>query len=497
MKKSFSIVLAVLMLLSVLSLVSCGDKTDPSVTTQAPAVNTENNPGEVTTAAITFPEKNYNDETFTVYFRDHAASSYKGFYIIPEEDTGDIIDSQAEKRNMMVEEKYHIKFVAKEATNPTSTLSKDISGNEVNYDIILDQRNKIKDYALKGLFFDFNKLDIDYSNPWWDSNCAKQYAIQNKLFFMVNDVSVSNIAGCRFYYFNKAVLEDFKLKSPYEYAASNEWTLDNFLNLVKGVNSPGDSENFGIYGLVNESGANLNHTLTGVGCFKSALDKDGNITCSLLDKDVMERASDYFDKMNAVFNDKTICLTMDEAHTQDSANAGSMNKYDHSRYLFSQGHFLFTQSSMNGTVNFGEMPRGYGVVMNPKYNPDQPAYYHMMDANANIWCVPKEDIYADRERLAVIMDYWAYCSTGTVMEAYYELTMKTKRASDPTAAEMLDTIKASIVYFPTDIYSCSSIGDLITNASKNGFTDGVLKTSQKAIEAQLKSFNTSIGKLKD
>ena len=43
------------------------------------------------------------------------------------------------------------------------------------------------------------------------------YEIGGKLFIMANDTSVSNLAGARFFFFNKNLVKDYQLTSPHTY----------------------------------------------------------------------------------------------------------------------------------------------------------------------------------------------------------------------------------------------------------------------------------------
>ena len=83
------------------------------------------------------------------------------------------------------------------------------------------------------------------------------------------------------------------------------------------------------------------------------------------------------------------------------------------------------------------------------------------------------------------------------MEAFYELTLKTKRATDPTAAEMLDTVKASICYPISDIFATGNytitVGDLINLAAAKGVSLA-WKTYSKTIP---KSIDRVVGKVRE
>ena len=489
-RKALCFLLAALMCLSVFALASCGNAKGGGDQTTAAVVNGDS---ENQTAADTGPEfkkADYCGDTFGVYMRGSTASYYPGFYIFCPENATDLVNEQAQIRNQIVEDRYNIKFEFRETGSPQDSMKNDLAGGEVPYDVVLAQRNCLSGLAYAGLLRNFLDLDIDYDTEWWDANAASTYTYDGKLFTMPNDVSVSNLAGCRFWYFHKGVVKNFNLKSPHEFVAENQWTLDNFFSLVRSVSAPGADGQFGIYGLSNEEGSVRNHMLTGIGSFRVEVNGEGDIVCNI-GTDYAEKTQDFFDKLKAVVTDSTICLDFGTARSLDSANQSKYgDQYYHVRALFSQGHFLFTQTSMLGAIQtFEDSEDGVSPVMNPKYNSDQPTYYHQIDPNAIIWCLPKS-ADADLGQLSNVLDFWAYTSKSTVMESFYELVMKTKRANDAQTAEMYDIIKSTIKYYITDTFSVD-VGSFIT-AAYNGSVASAWATMSRKLPRDLKAVQDKI-----
>ena len=453
------------------------------------------------TVALTEPEfsdAKYGGSDFTVYMRTHKAANYPGRYIVPDEGESDVISQEAVRRNLMVEERYEISLNAVEVNDPYKTISNDIKGGDPGYDICLDRRNKLGPIVFEGCLVNLNRLDVDFKRPWWDGHAYDSYSYGGKIYVMPNDVSISNLGGVEFFYFNKEVLENFGVASPYDYAARNEWTLDNFIKTVKSVSAPGAEGQIGVYGLVAELRPDTNYMLVGCGVPWIETDSDGNIDCGICTT-YADRTQTFVEKLKAVTGDKTVCQTYDEAVARDPAGSGSYSdKYSHARGLFAQGHFLYVHANMNdGAYEFLDMTKGFGVIMNPKFDENQKEYYHKMDTNCVIWAVPASDS-VDLERVAAVTDYWAYVSTSTVMESYYELTLKTKRASDPVAAEVLDTVKGSICYYLTDLYGNSTIdiGGMVESAA-SGNVSRAAKTLGRGVTSGLKKMKTQLEDLPD
>ena len=489
-KRILSALLALLMTaLSLTAAVSCAQGKVPETTTAAG--QTDGTPDESTEPGETepqFSDAKYGGAEWKIYMRDQTNANYASLYVVPPENASDVISQEAMSRNAKTEERFDIHISAIEATNPYKTLKTDINAGEKLYDVILDQRRYVAPLGVDGCLVNLNKLEVNFNTSWLDGKAAENYSACGKLFVIPNDASISNLGGVRFWYFNKEVLDEFRLQSPYEYAEKNEWILDTFYGMIKSVSAPNADGTLGKYGLVNEEGYTRNAAIVGSAIPWINKIDETTFECRI-GTDYADKAQVIFDKLKTIVEDKNCCLSFDEAHQMDPAGQSSYNdKYAHARGLFATGHFLFVHSNMNSASEFTEMKKGFGVIMNPKYSPDQEEYYHRMDSNSIIFSLPKF-ADADPQSTIEIMDYWGYVSHSTSMEAYYELTLKTKRASDPTAAGVLDTVKATISYSISEIFANSSysidIGDFMTAAYSSSVAKG-WKTYKRPIENGIK-----------
>ena len=494
-----AMLLACLMLFASVTLVSCSDTdtdSDDEVQTTATPSPAATDPIEEETEEDTtpvFPEANYSGETFTVISRSPTASSYPAFYIGTEEPS-DVMTSAVYTRNVNTEEKYGIVIEQMVSDKISTSVRNGVDSGELEFDVILNQRNSLAELAMSGYLYDFNNLNIDFSNPWWDANCARDYEIGGKLFIMANDVSVSNLAGARFFFFNKNIIKDYQLTSPHTYIQENNWTLENFLKLVDSVyedNGDGIRNGADVYGLLMETGAsngNAIHMLVGCGVKFSSVNEADELT---VDLDI-EKIDKVFTDLSAVFGGQS-CLTYSDA--SDGENVSEFgNKYNYCRNLFAQDHFLFVQANMGVSNQMSDMTGdGYGIAPNPKYTADQESYYHKMDKLSNIWGIPNSNTL-DYGMITNVMDYWAYQSSGTVMPAYYDITIKTRRINDPYDTTMLDLIKSTICYDISEVFGID-----VTSALWNGYSNGSLASTwsaqSRAIKKQITAFNTDIGKL--
>lgn len=492
-RKLLALLLAIPMILAAFA--GCANDTGngEGSTTASPTASTSA-PAEQETEPA-FIDADFGKSVFTVYGRGEGEASYPGVYI----DTDDVTDNMGQKvreRNSIVEQKYNIDIDFMRDPTPYKNIGRLIDAGDANFDLILDRRSYLSSLAQSGYLKDFNTLDhVDFSKPWWDANCAEGYDVAGKLFFMVNDVSVSNLAGTRFLYFNKALIENYQLESPYDLVKSDKWTLDKMLEMVKAVNTDnGDGvwDGQDVYGYLAETGegnGTIIHLLVGCGIKYTEKSEDGSIVSNAYS----EKTLSIVEKVHEVFENSTATLTYNKC-ASGADTSGFANIYNYGRSLFATDHFLFVQNGMLISDQFKDMSKGYGVAPNPKYDAEQTSYYHKMDKYSLIWAIPNTKTL-DVDRLGIVMEYWAYQSSRTVMPTFYEVVIKFRRATDADAHQMLDIIKGSIRYDISELFNTA-----ITSTIWKGYTSGNLTSmwnqNKKAIDASIDMFYQKISELK-
>ncbi len=482
----------ILTLLMLVVTVGCAGGESGSDTT-APAAATSQ--AEVTLGEVIpeFVEADYGNSEFVVYSRSSTAASYPGFYI----DSDNVIDTMSEavfNRNSAVEEKYKIIIKTLETSNPYETVRTDITSGDVGYDIILDRRSYLGSLAQEGHFYNFLDLEnVDYSRNYWDSNAAEGYEIAGKLFFMANDVSVSNLAGARFFYFNKQLVNDYNLGNPYDLVKDNKWTLERFLGMVSSVsteNGDGIWDGQDTYGLLVEEGSgngNIMHLLVGCGIRNTDKNSDGTLTTNAYSEKTQTIMTNVSNALRNNNNTITYAVAAGGADT-----TGHANIYDYGRSLFAGDHFLMIQGNMAIAEQFKNMKSDYGVLPNPKYDENQENYYHKMDKYSLIWAIPNCNM--DYDRLGVIMEYWSYQSSKTVMPAFYEVTIKTKRVQEETASNILDLVKASIMYDLSEPYN-TDVVSVLHAGYNSGNLSSTWAANKKIIDKKLADLYDKIKEL--
>ena len=457
-------------LMTAAAFVSCGDDAATPAGGGAQDNVGKEAADEVTEAETTedegepdLPEADFGGDTFNLLTAGET-NSYVEKYIVVEEMNGEVVNDAIYERNRAVEENFNCKFIATFQEGATAYATKAVMAGDNTFFAVYDRKNQLSAGVQKHIYSDMNQLKYcDFTAPYWDKNCVEELSIAGKTYMMASDISMMNLAAPRFLYFNKKIMEDYGIRSPYDYVHENEWTLDNFLPMVTKVsedlNGDGVMDREDKFGMLTEDGAgngNILYFLVGSNIRSTTNDENGIPQLSFYS----EKAQSVIEKVAAVLKDKSTCIEYNVC-ARGADYSQFHHLYEYCRSLFAAGHFMFVQNGCSESVQFTDMMDDYGVVPNPKYDSAQAEYYHRTDPYCTLIAVPLTN--TDFERTGMFLEWMSWKSSRTLLPAFYETTIKLKRQRDENAMEMLDIVKGSIYYDIADIYGLG-ISDVIWNA---------------------------------
>lgn len=469
MKRSLSLMLALLMLLS-----SCSNQPaeTQSESESAPAETqsggetapTETAPAETVpeeTEVSPIPDVTFDGQDFGVLHR-LGSWAYDVGDIFVEELTGDVWNDATYNRNIKMEDKYKFTFADYPSGDPASAFKADILGGLRTYDVMLDQMTTIMPMAMENYCYDWNELTyVNTDDPWFDSNIQNDLSVGNKLYLMSGNVSVSPGFVSRFLFFNKGMMDDYNLTAPYDLVREGKWTIDEMINMVttvsKDVNGDGKYTVQDQFGLLTET-----PDFYLIGCGVQYTSKDENdipfVDCN------NEHTLTALEKIHELMDAPNATLSYEEASAgQDTSGYEHMWDYVR-RAHYTTDHFLFGQFDSGAANGFADMDPGYGVLPNPKLTEEQDSYYHLVDQYSCAWAIPSDN--DDIEKTDILFTAWNYMS-DEAMEAYYEKTLKHKRMDSPDDAEMLDIIRTNTRYEISLVLDFGVAG-IISGAYKSG-----------------------------
>ncbi|MDD4773612.1 MAG: hypothetical protein PHZ09_08400, partial [Eubacteriales bacterium] len=404
----------------------------------------------VTTAAETekgpdIPEIDFEGGDFTFLILTMSDAAYPEIYVWREEYDGEVVNDAIIDRNRTVEDRFNTVIKVIESAAPSSDAKKSIAAGDASFHAIYDQRTNLRTLAAEGFLLDLNTLRYtDYTADYWDRNAAGQYRIAGKLYFMPSDISMLNLNGAMFLYFNKKLIDDYNLEDPYELFDTNRWTLDNFVVLVGSVSTDLDgdgkitpADRWGMMTFKDPSNGNGIHFYIGSRGALTRTNDDGSLSPAIGG----ERTVELLGKLGGFLNDPEYCLDYDIVNASCAGLEGHPHVYAWSRSLFTADHYLFFQGGFYGALEFSDMKSDYGVMPNPKFDESQENYWHKVDVYNTLLAVPSTN--GDTDKTGVLLEYMAYVSHDTLLPAFYDTTLMRKKVRDEKSIEIADTVKGS------------------------------------------------------
>ena len=78
---------------------------------------------------------------------------------------------------------------------------------------------------------------MDLTQPWYDANCIEDASLYDMLFYVTGSMIILDDDSTGAIVFNKQLINDFNLESPYKFVQKGTWTLDKFAEYAQTVAS--------------------------------------------------------------------------------------------------------------------------------------------------------------------------------------------------------------------------------------------------------------------
>lgn len=232
------------------------------------------------------PDIRFDGTELIIIHNPAVQTYYSEPWIYAESITGDICNDAVFRRNQIIEEKYGVKIVSIEDTNPANTAGLASQAMSDEYDLAMCRFSHTGTISLKGMLHNIADLPyVNYDNPWWDSNCRDGLTVNGKLYGMVSDISMMTLSGVRAIIFNRDLAKNYNLENPYDLVEKNQWTLDKMSEMVLSVSDDlnGDQQydENDRYGMLTEVN-NIDNFTVGSGIRYITPSADGNLQVSYL-----------------------------------------------------------------------------------------------------------------------------------------------------------------------------------------------------------------------
>lgn len=352
--------------------------------------------------------------------------------------TGDMVEDSIFNRNMLIEERYDIKF------SETRYLYDNGEYEKINQLMQTAARAQSDDYDLASLIFRnafagvmegyipaaSSMPIIDMSKPWYVQKLNDKMKVDGINLIAYTTFDKNPGGGCLI--FNKNILVDLGLESPYEMVYDGTWMYDVMYSMgtaaVFDINGDGTLSEGDRFGFISEPDNMTDLAYFGSGITLIDFKSTPPQVC------MEEKLFDMFTYALQYYTSEGFLMNTFDTWGSSEASRLRGNQY------FMEGGSLFMQRGTNTLTILGDMEDDYGILPFPKWTEDQDGYYSNMDGSRVF--VPLA-CSTDLERVCVIKEALAVESLNIVHPAYYENTLTKRYVRDTESIDMLEIITTS------------------------------------------------------
>ena len=420
---------------------------------------------------------------------------YKSIEIAADEQVTELINDAVLKRNQLVEDKLDIKICVYATASGESIAAKVrnlIQSNDEKYDVMMPMMTDAAAIAVSGAFYPLNEIEtLDLSARWWDEKAVAELTLANKLYFTTGFMSILDNDNTQCLVFNKTLIQEYGLDSPYVLVDDGEWTIDKLRTLAASVTK--DTNGDSVYNSDDIWGSYLN-TFTPqflyIASGERFIEKDQND----LPKIAIDTARAYsvVDKIAELMGDKKACYLIENIPATEYQNKNFKDYYYLATDAIGTDKCLFRAMCLVDIRELSEYNCSFGIIPLPKFDENQDKYYSIVDVSLVPGiCIPTTN--QNPEVAGIVLSAMGEASEKTLNYAYYDVMLKNRKVEDTESREMLDIIFNNRVYDLATAFNWNGLCAIIDNSVKDGQNtfqsnlDASLSQIQAAIDATIDS----------
>ena len=433
MKKSVTI-----LLLAAIFLAACtqtGDTDTPADDADASAVDTMAN--TETAPETDAPKYDFGGRDYTILCRTDCAYEF-----ISADGAADLVSDAVIKRNYGVEESCNVKLKPVDIPGTwadkdsfMNTITASVLAGDDTYQLIAGYNAYITTLVTQDCLYNLYDTAMDFTKPWWYAGYNDNVSLFGKLYFALGDASLTMWENCEVVFFNKNLMENYDLTSPYTLVDEDKWDFDTlraYANTVSAdVNNNSTWDETDTWGMLLYNKRDFPVYFENPFCKK---DENGKPYISLFS----EGLTNMYEKVYRFYQVE---------------HGAHQFQPDVNQQIFSEDRALLYQAPLRYAALFRDNESDFGIVPFPKCNPGQSRYYTTVLDKTSVFSIPASA--QEPAFCAAVLDELCRQSADTVVPRYYEQTLKDKYSRDPETAGMLDIVRDSIWFDCGFVYSVS------------------------------------------
>jgi len=360
----------------------------------------------------------------------------KEYEILSEELTGEVTNDSVYDRNIRLEDRFDIKIKSVITEAPYDEVKTVVTSGTYTYDIVGFINYLTYIPVTAGVLYNWCEIPyIDLSKPWHNSLANTDATINNKLFTINSDLSISTLLYTYGMFFNYSIMEDYGYSSAdlYNIVFEGGWTMDKMYEITSQIwedgNGNGKHDPTDIHGYAVSNGEVNTHDVWLAGLDISILEKnaDGEYEATFFSEHTLEA----LEKVNRLY------------HESDGSLYDTTDDWRNIPKYFSNGYVAMTQLYFGETSeSLGDMEDTYGILPLPKNDAEQENYYTNCWDQFTVFAIPATMRAEDADVIGIVYEALAAESYKYVYPAYYDQALKSRYSAEPTTAEIIDLIMA-------------------------------------------------------
>lgn len=465
---------------------------------------------EETSEGFEYATTKYNGTTIKILTVSSSRHAYGKLQFAPygEEDEikAAVVDAAVKTRNDYIYENYGITITTRVTDYPTDVILHEITTDIADYDLVCDSVDRMVLKVNEGLFISLDDY-VDFDDPWWDKEPINDLSLDNIKHFLVSgDFMLTDVDNIYLTLYNKDMYNQNteivgNYGDIYDLVKDRKFTLDAFMEMSKAVSVSDDNGDWSFYATYG----NLSHAygttimVNGGGVSTVTKKAEGGLYCSVMD----DYSVNVFNKVYELMSNRQITQRAELIKGQGSKP--STYGFSELNEMFVEGRGLFYNTTVSSITNMKssdtELDFKVGVLPIPLFSEDQDRYYCAVNRyHSSVIGIPISNI--DNVEAAVfLLNAMGYLNTnlpGSVMSAYYEITLKLQGIDAEEDSKMLDLVFDSKFYDLGTIFTFGNLlglyGSVITDTTSNTLSSkfgamqsGVEQAMEEAYENYLNS----------
>ena len=410
-------------------LFACGETAQNPSDNNAPVnpESREENPepeevNQVTTPNL--PEKDWGEQTITFLVRGTEYNEWESQDIYAEEETGEPVNDAVYRRNAILEARHNFLIRQFGSSGLQGRAERSMRPGSDDYQIFMCNTQETNNLALRGYLTNLNELPhLDLSREYWDQNSIYGFTVEGNTLFMTGDLSIMAHDATWILMFNKQLLQDLQLDSPYDLVRNNKWTADTMYNIMR--ETARDLNGDGVMRGSDDLFGLTTHDSTFDGLFFGM-----GMRVSIMENGIPQLAMNN-ERITTVMEKTAAIMDSDVTYNAD---------WQLIAQCFEEDRALFYGEVLQCVIRRRNMDTDFGVIPFPKLDENQADFAHMVHVTACMVGVPNSLGDDEKEFAAFVLEAMAAESRNLLIPAYYTIALEGKFMRDEESKDMLDII---------------------------------------------------------